>query len=361
MATARRRIGYADERLDALLSITGRMDGFLYRCRNDASYTMLYMSDGVLTLTGFPSNDFLHNQVRHFSSIIHPEDLPGVYKAVDEALEQRRNWNVDYRIVSNTGKPLWVREIGGGVFSDAGVLTFLEGFIIDITDRKDVEDVNIQLLAELKEANEELSAQKRELELAKLQSDHSANHDALTGLPNRRAFHQRLSAAVELSARSTRRRSACSSSTSTASRTSTTLSDTIVATPCCSRSPTGCGACCAATTSWRASAAMNSHSFCSRDRTRSKTSRCSSPIGSSTSSGSTSPAPREHIPVGCTVGVATAPENAETADGLMAIADRLMYVGKKSGRCRVVTADEIDDDPVVRPFKASGSQSQNNR
>ena len=40
---------YHDERLDALLSITGRMDGYLYRCRNDASYTMLYISDGIFT------------------------------------------------------------------------------------------------------------------------------------------------------------------------------------------------------------------------------------------------------------------------------------------------------------------------
>ena len=38
---------HMDERLDALLSITGRMDGFLYRCRNDAAYTMLYISDGI--------------------------------------------------------------------------------------------------------------------------------------------------------------------------------------------------------------------------------------------------------------------------------------------------------------------------
>jgi hypothetical protein len=36
MAIAHRVIRYADERLDALLSITGRMDGFVYRCRNDA-------------------------------------------------------------------------------------------------------------------------------------------------------------------------------------------------------------------------------------------------------------------------------------------------------------------------------------
>jgi len=198
MATARRMIKYADPRLDALLSITGRMDGFLYRCRNDQSYTMLYMSDGIATLSKFPPQEFIHNAVRDYSSIIHPDDLPAVYKAVDEAIAGRRNWNVDYRIVGRDAQEVWVREVGGGVFSDNGTLVFLEGFVIDISDRKDVEDINIKLLAELKEANEELSAQKRELELAKLQSDHSANHDPLTDLPNRRAFHDRLKAAIEL-------------------------------------------------------------------------------------------------------------------------------------------------------------------
>ena len=33
--------------------------------------------------------------------------------------------------------------------------------------------------------------------MAKQQSDHSANHDLLTGLPNRRAFHNELSALID--------------------------------------------------------------------------------------------------------------------------------------------------------------------
>ena len=50
-----------DERLDALLSITGRMDGYLYRCRNDSSYTMLYISDGIFTVSGYRPSDGLRN------------------------------------------------------------------------------------------------------------------------------------------------------------------------------------------------------------------------------------------------------------------------------------------------------------
>ena len=184
--------GYHDERLDALLSITGRMDGYLYRCRNDASYTMLYISDGIFTVSGYRPSDFIQNAVRDYVSAIHPDDLASVYAAVDAAIEARRNWNIDYRIVPAIGEPLWVREIGGGVWDSAGELEFLEGFVVDISDRKVVEDLNAQLLLDLKAANEELSAQKREIELAKQQSDHSAHHDQLTDLPNRRAFHNEL-------------------------------------------------------------------------------------------------------------------------------------------------------------------------
>ena len=191
------KLSYADERLDALLSITGRMDGYLYRCRNDQSYTMLYISDGIATISGYPPGDFIQNKVLEYVSVIHPDDLEAVYAAVNTALEAKRNWNVDYRIVPNFGRAVWVREIGGGVFNDAGELVFLEGFVVDIGDRKLIEDQNTRLLTQLKDVNELLSAQKRELQLAKQKSDHSANHDLLTGLPNRRAFHNQLKLAMD--------------------------------------------------------------------------------------------------------------------------------------------------------------------
>lgn len=135
-----------DERLAALLSITGRMDGFLYRCRNDPNYTMLYISEGILTVSGYPASDFIGNKVRGYSSISHPDDLAQVDSAVGKALETRGNWAIDYRIVPRQGEPVWVHEIGGGVFSEAGDLEFLEGFIVDITERKKLEESNRHLI-----------------------------------------------------------------------------------------------------------------------------------------------------------------------------------------------------------------------
>ena len=181
-----------DERLAALLSITGRMDGFLYRCRNDAAYTMLYISEGILAISGYPASDFTNNKVREYTSVTHPDDLARVFAEVDTALAEGRNWHVDYRIMPPLGEPVWVREIGGGVLNEAGDLLFLEGFVFDISDRKVIEDRNVELLKELRSANEALSMQKEAIELAKERSDHSANHDALTGLPNRAFFNDEL-------------------------------------------------------------------------------------------------------------------------------------------------------------------------
>ncbi|MDY0872871.1 methyl-accepting chemotaxis protein [Dongia rigui] len=138
--------GVADERLAALLSITGRMDGFLYRCRNDPNYTMLYISEGILTVSGYPPSDFIGNKVRGYASITHPDDLAAVDAAVGKALETQTNWNIDYRIMPRQGEAIWVHEIGGGVFDAAGNLEFLEGFIIDISERKRLEQANRDLI-----------------------------------------------------------------------------------------------------------------------------------------------------------------------------------------------------------------------
>ena len=158
---------------------------------------MLYISDGIGAVSGYPPSDFIQNKVLEYVSVIHPDDLDSVYAAVNTALEAKRNWTVDYRIVPNFGRAVWVREIGGGVLNDAGEVVCLEGFVTDISDRKLIEDRNTYLLQQLKDVNELLSAQKRELQLAKQRSDHSANHDQLTGLPNRRAFHSQLRLAVD--------------------------------------------------------------------------------------------------------------------------------------------------------------------
>jgi hypothetical protein len=146
----------AEAELGALLSITRRMNGFLYRCQNDASYTMLYMTDGITPLTDYPASDFIGNRVRAFTSICHPDDLGIVDKAVGAALESKSNWDIDYRLVGRSSKAVWINEIGGGVFDEHGELKFLEGCIVSIGDRKALEVQNRQVVDHLGEVSKQI-------------------------------------------------------------------------------------------------------------------------------------------------------------------------------------------------------------
>ena len=148
--------GGSEAELGALLSITRRMSGFLYRCQNDPSYTMLYMTEGIAALADYPASDFIGNRVRAFSSICHPDDLAQIDKSVGAALETRSNWTIDYRLVARSGQAVWIHEIGGGVFDESGELKFLEGCITSIADRKTLEMQNRQVVDHLGEVSREI-------------------------------------------------------------------------------------------------------------------------------------------------------------------------------------------------------------
>src|ERR1051325_44569 len=88
-------------------SVASRLNGFFYRCQNDAGYTMLFMTDGITTLTGYPVNDFLNNRVRTFPWIVEPKDVPLVDAAVGAGVERKAKWEIDYRLVKRDGAPIW--------------------------------------------------------------------------------------------------------------------------------------------------------------------------------------------------------------------------------------------------------------
>lgn len=136
-----------DQNSESLIirSIIDRMDGFLYRCRNDKAYSMLFMAGDVLALTGCEARAFTGPEQRSYAAMTHPDDLEPVYAAVDAALAARTNWNVDYRILRPDGSALWVREVGGGVF-DGDALLYLEGAVMNSDATRRDELRNVQML-----------------------------------------------------------------------------------------------------------------------------------------------------------------------------------------------------------------------
>jgi PAS domain S-box-containing protein len=115
-----------------LESVLGRMNGFLYRCKADKEFTMLELTSGFERCFGFSASDVLGNQVRSFASLIHPGDSAYVDEAVVEGLEQRKNWNINYRLRHASGHYIWVHEDGGGVWDETDTVAYLEGAVFDM-------------------------------------------------------------------------------------------------------------------------------------------------------------------------------------------------------------------------------------
>ena len=134
------------DHVTATLSIVSRINGFLYRCRCDADYTMIFMTEAIRDLTGYPASDFIGNRVRSFVSITHPDDQKRIFDEVDAAILSHKKWDIDYRLVAQNGSVLWINEVGAAIHAADGSLEYLEGAITNINDRKMIELRNEQLV-----------------------------------------------------------------------------------------------------------------------------------------------------------------------------------------------------------------------
>ena len=121
----------SERRLTTLMS---NLPGLVYRCRNDPDWTMEFINDGCLPLTGYAPDDFLHSRRITYGQLIHPDDRDQVWEDVQKALARREPFQLTYRVVAKDGRRKWVWEQGRGIFNERGTLLFLEGFVTDITD-----------------------------------------------------------------------------------------------------------------------------------------------------------------------------------------------------------------------------------
>lgn len=118
------------------LTLMGNLPGMAYRCRNQADWSMDFVSGGCRALTGYEPEDLIGNRVVAYGDLIHPDDRKAVWDAVQQAIGRQEHFQLTYRIRTADGHVRWVWEQGLGVFDEAGELVALEGFILDVTSRK---------------------------------------------------------------------------------------------------------------------------------------------------------------------------------------------------------------------------------
>jgi len=121
--------------------LLSNLPGMTYRCNLDREWTMEFVSDGCLDLTGYHPTDFLKNKNISFNDIISPEYRDNLWKVWEKAVREKGTVCEEYKIVTAENEVKWVWEQGIPVFNQAGEVVAMEGLILDITTRKQAEEM----------------------------------------------------------------------------------------------------------------------------------------------------------------------------------------------------------------------------
>jgi len=136
-AVAERTTELAESRRE-IDSILRALPGTAFRCAFDDRLTALFVSEGMLALSGYPADDFISGR-RQIPELTVPADRPAVHAAVVNAVQERRPFEGEYRFTHRDGQEKWVLVRGRPIYDAAGGLRFLEGLAIDITALKRAE------------------------------------------------------------------------------------------------------------------------------------------------------------------------------------------------------------------------------
>ncbi len=162
-----------EERERTLSTLFNHLPGMAYRCRTDEHWTMEVVSSGCESLTGYTKEELIENKKVSYNSLIHPEFRKYSTKEILKEIADSGTYSYEYKIIAKDGSVRWVWEQGEVVRNKQGEIVALEGYMADLTERKNSEKQKLR--AELaEEANKELEEEIRKRitaqeELAKAQ------------------------------------------------------------------------------------------------------------------------------------------------------------------------------------------------
>ena len=114
------------------------LPGMAYRCLNESHWPMDFVSNGCFDLCGYHREE-IESQSILWGDFTHADDIDDIDRIVRTASGIGESFEVEYRIVAKGGQTKWVWERGRVVHVREDGVAVLEGFITDITSRKQVE------------------------------------------------------------------------------------------------------------------------------------------------------------------------------------------------------------------------------
>ncbi|OQX17096.1 MAG: hypothetical protein BWK76_10620 [Desulfobulbaceae bacterium A2] len=128
-------LAQSEERFRTLVA---NIPGIVYRSELLPPWHVHYISDRIEQLTGRPSQDFVLGTVA-LGQLIHSEDLAAVAATVQRQVAARAAFEVEYRIRHVDGRISWVFANGQVICDEHQTPVWLDGVILDISEKKQTE------------------------------------------------------------------------------------------------------------------------------------------------------------------------------------------------------------------------------
>lgn len=144
------------------------LPGAIYQCDLSPPGRVSFVSRGVLEMLGHGADHFKDRPRSGLEAVVHPQDKRRLRLAMLRGKRAERPFELEHRVLCADNVIRWVHHRGAVVESGTHGGRVLNGFVIDITEKK----LNEERLTYL------------------------ANHDPLTGLANRALFKEHVEASI---------------------------------------------------------------------------------------------------------------------------------------------------------------------
>jgi PAS domain S-box-containing protein len=142
-----RKLAQAQRQLDEALAI-GQVGSWIW----DIAKNNLIADKNLALFFGVsPEEAAAGIPLEVFTNSIHPDDRPQVLEEINETVTTTGVYNAEYRTIDSAGRVRWVLARGRIEYDDTGAAARFPGVLVDITERK-------QLEQQLREANEKLES-----------------------------------------------------------------------------------------------------------------------------------------------------------------------------------------------------------
>jgi PAS domain S-box-containing protein len=131
----------------SFLALSHNLPGIVYRVYLREGNRMRFFNDYIKSMTGYSADELVTGDVCSIEHIMHEDDRQGVWESVVSAIKLQRPFEVDYRVWHRDGGIRRFHEHGMPIYGGDGIPAFIDGVILDVTERMALEKNREDLFA----------------------------------------------------------------------------------------------------------------------------------------------------------------------------------------------------------------------